>query len=682
MVDESGTVTDYKNLQSERDFLELGFKADDRYSNNGNVKFSKHYMSQYTLGILKTVKDLEQSVHDNKLSLDQKIQTEIDSFESIVNVAKNRSPILNPVYDNDPYFFLKKYVNDVGVFNYKAHVKSTFKKAVDAITNEHLNPAKEKGRGDLVETAQDMKQLLHDVYSEIQHMDPNMDSNVSNMMRIMTSVTYFRLMGGNVRSAARNATQRLWEWVEFGGRAAAPFIGQAQRWYGQSGGATENASKLDRQLKRFGLQWFDGKSKASNAWDAFKGKDSDISQQSRGALEQSYMKDKTLYVDENGELAIRGKDKISESGARIAANIAGTAGKLHKIVEDWNRSKTFRIGFSLAYQNLQSTSNTFKAQEILKGAAADKIMAIKGKDYQITYNDLQAKYGADTRKVIDNWIEKQAGQMAYNSTLDVHFEYAKWNKAKAIKATKENTKAAGFAKMGLGQFAHYRFNMINLMHRWFREAGISIKAGDFRSEELMRPLRYGIVQSMLFGATIAARTNFQKLAPDETKEFSKTVYTWLTTDRNDPEQLKKLDKATYGQGGFYFLGPNVNYGMSLYELITHSSMGERKDERTQFAHMESIKKGIKRDKNQELYEKLAVINSQLARSTAYTYEVLKGGGGLKDAIYLELGLFPDKEQKEHSKWLWRTKKKKRKKLIKKTTSAYDRDAAISALSGL
>jgi len=682
-VDENGVVTNYKNLQSERDFVALGFKSGDRYSNNGNVKFSKHYMSQYTLGMLDTIKKLEQSVHDNSSSLDKKIQTELDSWESIINVAKNRSPIINPIYDNDPYFFLKKYTNDVGVFNYKAHVKGTFKKAVDAVTNEHLKPAKEKGRDDLAETAEDMRQLLHDVYSEIQHVDPNADKNVSDWMRTMTSLTYFRLMGGNVRSAARNATQRLYEWVEFGMRASAPFVGQAQQWYRQAGGAENNRSKLDRQLKRFGLQWFDGKSRTSNAWEAITGKDKNISQASRGALEEAHMKDKVLYVDSNGELAIMGGEKPAEKVARVTGKAAALGGKLHKIVEDWNRSKTFRIGFSLAHQNLMSTSNTFKAREILKNDTK-KIKDIKGKDYQITFDDLQAKYGSDTQSIIDNWVETQAGQMAYNSTLDLHFEYAKWNKAKAIKATSENSKALGMAKMGLGQFAHYRFNMVNLMFKWGKEAGLSLKAGDVMSEEVMRPLRFGFIQAMMFAGTLGARANFTKLAPNDVLDTADTTYKWLTTDRDDPEQVKELDQATYGQGGFYFLGPNVNYILSLYEWMTHSNMGVVKDEQTQFAHTAALSKAYKKDEQQDLYKTLSLINSQMARSFAYTLPVAQKAG-LKDALWLELGLFSSQEQKEWRKWAdnklgLSDSKPRKKKIDTSRMSPYQKQLALKALN--
>jgi len=686
-VDENGVTIDYKHMQSERDFLGLGFKADDRYAHNGNVKFSRHYMSQYTLGILKTIKKLEDSIYNKDLTIDEKIDQEIRSWESIVDVAKHRSPILNPVYDNDPYFFLKKYSSDVGVFNYKAHVKSTFKDATDAITREHLNPAKESGRQDLVESAESMNKLLLDVFSEIQHIDPNMDNVVHDMMRAMTSVTYFRLMGGNVRSAARNATQRLHEVVEFGAKATAPFVGDAARFYSEAGKATQNGEMVVRQQKRFGLQWFDGKSRASNAWDSIMQKNVKVSEQSRGALEESYMKDRELYVDHNGELQIRGGEsgirKVTAKTAEATSAIARAFGTMHKIVEDWNRSKTFKVGFALAHQNMQSTNRSWLARKILGEKGIEKIKGIKGEDYEVGYKDLQAKHGADTKKVIDNYIENTAGQIAYNSTLDLHFEYAKWNKAKAIKATAGDKWPWQFAKVGFGQFAHYRFNMINLMYKWMKEAGLSIKAGDFRSEEAIRPVRFGMLQAAIMGVTIAGRTNFRKLAPNEVMEYSDAAWTWATADRDNPDDLAKLDKVTYGQGAMYFAGPNAPYIMSVYEFLTHATMGERKDERTQFAHAESIKKGVRRDENKQLYDKLAMINSQYARSRAYTAPMIQGGGGLFDVLKLELGLFPNKEQKEMSRWLYGTKKKKgRRKLIKQGMSSYDREAALKALGGM
>ena len=105
-----------------------------------------------------------------------------------------------------------------------------------------------------------------------------------------------------------------------------------------------------RQQKRFGLQWFDGKSRTSNAWDSIMQKNVKVSEQSRGALEESYMKDRELYVDHNGELQIRGGEsgirKVTAKTAEATSAIARAGGTMHKIVEDWNRSKTFKVGFA------------------------------------------------------------------------------------------------------------------------------------------------------------------------------------------------------------------------------------------------------------------------------------------------------------------------------------------------
>ena len=698
VIDENGKVTEYKYLQSDRDFLTLGFESKnpaDRYvTRKGEVSFSKNYMSHYTLGILKTIKKLDNAVENREVSITEEIKSELDSWDSIVNVAKKTSPIVHPVYDNDPYFFIRKYASDVGIFNYKAHVKSTFKKAADAITMEHLDPAKESKNKNVQEAAESMLQVIRDVYNEIQHIDPTKEGFASDMMRVMTSVTYFRLMGGNVRSAARNATQRMWEWVEFGLKAT--FI-DARKFYNESGLFEINQDKLNRQKKRYGLQWFDGKTKTSNAWDSIKGGGkSKISEGTRGALEDAYMMDKELYITADGELTIKGGDRISEKAARSTGAAARGAGAAHRIVEDWNRSKTFRVAFALASQNLQSTNKSWQARKILGTEGIAKIKERKGKDYSVDYNDLVEIYKKDTQKTIDNWIENTAGQIAYNSTLDLHFEYAKWAKAKAIKDTSGGDikgRLAAFTKVGLGQFAHYKFNMINLMNRWAREAGLSYRALDFTSQEAMRPIRFGILQATIWAATIGGRVNFLKLAPNDVIQTGEAAYTWLTSKRElltegsvSPETEEKLRRVTYGAGGWSLLGPNVQIIAGAYELFNHAEPGASrvKDPRTEFLYEDSVHKAVKEDKNQELYKKIALINSQSARSSIYTTKLLKGGGSLIDALQLEFGLFPSKEHKQlYKDWIpWAKKPKKRKKLIKKTLSEYEIEAAVQALTGL
>lgn len=52
------------------------------------VAFSKHYMSHYTLGLLKTIKDFSNDVNERKLNPSEKLNRDLDKWESIVNVAK------------------------------------------------------------------------------------------------------------------------------------------------------------------------------------------------------------------------------------------------------------------------------------------------------------------------------------------------------------------------------------------------------------------------------------------------------------------------------------------------------------------------------------------------------------------------------------------------------------------
>ena len=689
-IDAEGKTIDYKNMVNDRDFLELGLKpldATERFSAGDNkVKFSEHYMSKYILGVVKDViKPVERAVEEGKLSLPEKIDIEMQEFDRIINVAKNRNPIIENVYDIDPYFFLKKYTTDVGIFNYKAHVKHSFKKAKDAIVDEHLKPSEKEGRQDLVESAEGMIKVMEDVYNEIQMVNPQKEGFMTDAIRTMQSVTYFRLMGGNVRSAARNATQRLYEFVEFGARAV---LFDSKKFYNDSGRATSHMEMLNRQKKRFGLQWFDGKSKASNAWEALTEADINVSQRSRGALEDAHMMDKTLYVDSSGELAIKGAERVSEKVARGFSRIAGASGFMHKIVEDWNRANTFKTGFALAHRNLEAADRNWIAKKILIDDI-ENIKKEKGVDYSIKYKDVIEKFGADHQDKVSQWMEKTAGQMANNATLDLHFEYSKWAKAQAIRIRGDESTPVKLAKAGLGQFAHYRFSMFNLMHKWGKEAGLSWKAGDFTSEESWRMIRFGMLTSMLGVASVGMRTNFRKLASNDVVDTGEAMFAWLNANKEKietgeitKESQEWLDKVTYGQGGWSFFGPNMPYALSIYEFLTHADAGAHKDPRaTLDMYDRALDKAVKKPENQELYEKLYIINSQIARTYAYTSTMFTDGGGMKDAVALELGLFPSKNQREWSNWLYGKKKKRRKKkkFTHRDMSKYDRMKAVAAL---
>ena len=243
-------------------------------------------------------------------------------------------------------------------------------------------------------------------------------------------------------------------------------------------------------------------------------------------------------------------------------------------------------------------------------------------------NSPQMKWVRENQKQVNDWIENAAGRMAYNSTVDLHFEYADWNKARALK---------GPTGKFLGQFLHYRFSMFDLMHKWVGDAYRSLKAQDYSSDEVWKLLRYGILTGTLGVASSAAHMNFQKLFNNDVLDTADTAYTWLTTDRDNPDEVANLEKKTYGQGGFYFLGPNVNWLLSMHEMAD-----------VYYADSDSIAKQQKSlegiDDRETVYKTLALLNAQAARTSAYTWPVFLKQG-LIPALQLEFGQFESKEQR-------------------------------------
>ena len=215
--------------------------------------------------------------------------------------------------------------------------------------------------------------------------------------------------------------------------------------------------------------------------------------------------------------------------------------------------------------------------------------------------------------------------------------------------------------------------MVNLMFKWMKEAGISYKAFDFTSEEALKPIRMGILQATMFASTVAFKTNFMKLFDNDVLQTGQAMWTWMSGNRElwrdgkiSDETKKAVDAKTYGQGGWYFLGPNVSYALSLAELAAHS-------ERLKNPIMDQIfdtatEKAVVKDANQELYQKIARYNAAAARFGAYTTTAFSTGG-LRDAMWLGLGLFPTKEQRDLNTWVqegigWKEKKKKKFKPLK------------------
>tara|TARA_R110002020_G_scaffold130237_1_gene291426 strand:+ start:19141 stop:21927 length:2787 start_codon:yes stop_codon:yes gene_type:complete len=612
VVDNRGNSLGNKSFKGTEDLLKFGFTVENGFRDAaGNVSYRK-YLPHYVLGIPKMIRNMDKlfrGEHGEKSSeqLNKEIQEQFNTLDTYIKRLDKRNDNLDNAYYSDPFYFMNKYVSDVSIFNYRTHVKDTFKRAHNELYKNHLMPAQESGNKNSALMLENMMKMTNDVYETLNHIDPVVDSASSNMMRMLTSLTYFRLLGGNFRSAARNATQRIHEIHNFG----LDGLKEAKNYYNEAGSANENKAIAEDMAKKYGLLWFSGDDIKHRVFESFEG-GAGISEASRGALEGSFIAEYGLKVTPQGEL-VKSNESFTKLGAKMTAKVAEKSAFMHRLVEDWNRTNTFKVSFALAHQNLKSMPKEW----------------------------VQNKSGKESSKDINKWIDNEAGKIAYNSVIDIHYEYAKWAKAKGMQ---------GKTGQFLGQFMHYRFSLFDMMYKWMDDAGVSLRTGDFTSDEVWRMGRLGMTTAMIGGVFAPLlNTKLSGLFQNDVKETAETAYTFLTTDRDDKKAMEKLDKITYGQGGFYFAGPNVNYLMSMAELKDHFFMDEISSER----YLNDIG-FIPTEQTNKRYKIMSLINAQAARTWNYSAPLFYKRGFF-DAARMELGLFPDEDVKSirnvAKKWL-------------------------------
>ena len=600
----------------------FGFTSGSRYAVKEGKTYkvaNRQYMPQYVLGLPKLLSKVERVLRKEVEGADlekltREIDREVTKLDGILDHAKGRT-IADSEYSLDPFLFLNRYVSEVSLFNYKIHVKDSFKRAYDTLMNEHMKPAKQANNEPLQDALEHHLRVATDVYNTVQQLDPS-DTTVSdNLMRSLSALTYFRLLGGNLRSAFRNGTQRIYELDKWGFRG----LKEAKQFYTEEGG-TENIALADAQAKRFGLLWFDGKQIGSKLIDSLKG-GGDISSASRGALQESFFTGKGLRVNSEGEI-VRSEDGVTDIVARFTSKISDKAAFAHKVVEDWNRSRTFRTGFAIALRNIKGMSSEWRARKSGINPETDP-----------------------GGKKMARWMANEAGQISYNTVLDIHYEYSNWAKAKVLQSGKGAKRKLG---QFLGQFMHYRFSNFDMMANWAKDAGISIRSGDFTSQEIFVMMRLGIVQGIInniFAPAVNVRTD--SVLNNDVAETADAEYSWFATDRNDPEAVKKLDKKTYGQGGWYFLGPNVGWLLSLAEVKNFREMDKDSHYRDDLQYVD--------DRNKQ-YKMISLINSQLARTWTYSLPLLYQRG-IIDSMRMDLGLYPDQDIRDirdsAKKWIGR-----------------------------
>ena len=560
----------------------------------------RKYMPLYVIGATKLLRQIDTAMRDNNNSgkdIREILHDDLSSFRKGTTRIMSRGNISLGRYTIDPAYFLKKYMHDITTFNFTTHLENSYWQQAGKVLDLNHKAKADKNK-EIMELSESLIKQMNEIKNSLVHVDPSHDAMVNDISRLLTAVTYTRLMGYNFRSAARNATQRLYEFVEFGYQGRK----QANTWLKSS---AVNRGIMEEQAKRFGLSWY------VNAGAGILGKSKSIplEQATRGAIDSGSSSVKGYEQNHLGEMVrkdpTRSVQEFTRKTADVAGRLAGTTGFAHRVVEDWNRAGTFKIAFGLNYTNLDKAPKQWKINEFNRGR---KKQVLEPSDKQL------AKWVADT-----------SGRMAYNMTSDLHFEYAKWAKAKPFK---------GPGGQVVGQFMHYRMSMFDLMMKWFKDGMRSVKAGDLRSEEAFKMYRLGMLQSSVWTIGTAFNVNLGSLVQNDVVETGTRIYRMYSADRSTPEGKKKFEDASFGSGWLGVLGgPNIVWGAQVGESLGFYNMGDNS-----YIKNHRILEGNENYKKEERFKSLALINAQLARFTQYTYPLIVKRG-LWDAAKLELGFF-------------------------------------------
>jgi hypothetical protein len=599
-VDREGMRPSQGDFQATSEMEALGFQP-------GEQVFLKKYMPHKLLGMVKVLRDANRLMIDGDKNKTQSelLEQDWDNFRKSVESAQHRSVLNeNPYFSRDPSLFLRQYTNEISQFNFQAHLENNYRKQIGKLMEVSEKAVNENDK-QLEEASESLMRQMRDMKDALVRIDPKSDQALANLSRLVTSIQYFRLMGGNVRSAARNATQRLYEFVHFGFKAH-----NSARGYYKGAAGNENNTMAEHEAKRHGLLWHIPESKTKLAKKAV------VEEQTRGAIVEGSNVPLGYKIDSGGVMRREDSTSLTKKAAETASVVANQFGVFHRKVEDWNRKGTFKIAFALAHMNLKTSPDSWLAKKM-------------NVDPSRTRED---GWGA----MKDKWIQRRAGNIAYNAVTDLHFEYSKWAKAKGIR---------GPGGQVIGQFLHYRFSLFDLMSRWWKDGSKAIKAGDFNREEAWRLYRLGILHTMITGASIGMSTQWSSLVENDVVETADRLWLLMSADREDPEEVKNLQRKTYRQGALSFAGPLVGHVMQFGEWMNWMSI----DHNGQPHHptQQIVATGDEYRRKQR-WKGRSLINSQLARTSTYTFPVLVKQGVI-DALKLELGLFPKRELKEKQK---------------------------------
>ena len=584
-------------LENQNNAAEYKNVIDNLKKLNENLEPSENYFPTSLLNIFPTMRAVTDSIYETKdsgsVSMDQ-LNTYVDSMvrnvldkvpisghvkEKVASPTDRRNKNIIGVLDN--------YIRDVTRFNYLVNTSSTL---IDGVRR-----LRDMSNEEMADTTRVYIDYLNDTHATM--LGYNIRSPLyRSLARGITSWEFISKLGLNLRSAFRNATQSLQNFVYFGGKG----------WYeAEQYLKTEGMrSALETEMKRHGV-FFEQARELAGVTGLFP--DTEVSRINGEEV-------MTWKTDSMGEKFLSGLETVAQK-----------AGKPMSWVENnVNRNLTFRVAFAKRHKQLMS-----EEQEITRYID----------EHQEYFTE--SEYGAKIEDKVKKHMIFESGRFAADMVKELHYEYSPFAKPKALRTAKGAV---------LGQFATYSINMFNFQRKIAKRGAQDILEGDWGSERAWRLYRLGMMQLFIDGVlSTATNSAFGNLIQNDTYERAKQFLDMASGDK------EKQRRAFFGKGpvigtlGGPFIADMVTLGnvFGFYDLFLNFEHGDP----GLLGYLAGYHDYAGSRKSEKVFDVARTINSEIARQLFVVGPRMYNGAGFGQLVSLETGIYPSKELRERKLWM-------------------------------
>ena len=429
------------------------------YSNELNAEFLNGLMLKFDR-ISELTADQTKVELKKGQTLEKAIQEAlVDTEGYVTSRAKHRKAQPNDY----SYLFpvvMQKYTSEVSRFNFMAHTEWK--------TRESLNLLKKRFKNgeDIDGYATDIVNLIQGMHYDMTGQRTIDNPKFQSFLRTALNLQYVSKIGGNVRTAGKNLSQWLVNWVQFGGQN----MKASRKFYENN---QEMSALVDKLLKESGL--------------FYEAAPRELEEGGIGRSKVKLSKDFELEFEKPSFW-----DKTAEATSKIAGS--NPMSFMMRKVENFNRKSAFKNQFYQTY-TLLNNSKEF-------------------------YNERLAAGKSDTQ--IQREIISRARRAAIRITTSLHYDYSHVSKSEAMK-TPAGAVVFQFQHF-FNEFTRFNAGKIKgLKNDWATKQFLGPQAWQAYRLGMAYSVIPGLL-SLMFGA------NFFNVVEHATADKAKQLFTALTGD--------------------------------------------------------------------------------------------------------------------------------------------------------